>query len=183
MTLLPSILLMLVALLAVFAQAALPGLRPWLGAQADLLPALVVYAALRRTLADVVCVAVVGGLVFDSLSANVLGASVLPLFAAGLLVHARQDVILRDQVFAQCVLGGIVSALVPAVTLQLLLSLGQKPLMGWGTLWQLCVMGIAGAVATPLLFGFFDQLNRLLGYQAVTQSSFRPDREIRRGRN
>jgi hypothetical protein len=48
-------------------------------------------------------------------------------------------------------------------------------------------MTAGGAVATPLLiwlFGFAIQfLNKFLGYQPVPQSSFRPDREIRRGRN
>jgi hypothetical protein len=56
-------------------------------------------------------------------------------------------------------------------------------LLGWGTLWQLAVMSVGGAVATPLLFWLFSFLNQFLGYKPVTQSSFRPDREIRRGRN
>jgi hypothetical protein len=109
--------------------------------------------------------------------------SLLPLFVAGLIIHSRRDLILRDQLFAQFVLGGIASALVPAGTLLLLLSAGQKPLLGWGTLWQFTVMSAGGAVATPFLFWLFGWLNRALGYQRVTQSSFRPDREIQRGRN
>ena len=183
MNLLPSILILLIALLAVFAQAALPGFRPWFGAQVDLLPALMVYAALTSNIALVASLAVVGSLALDSLSANMLGASLLPLFACGLVIHSRRDLILREQVFAQFVLGGIVSALVPGATLLLLLSTGQQPLLGWGTVWQFAVASVGGAVATPLLFWLFDWLNRLLGYQPVTQSSFRPDREIRRGRN
>ena len=183
MMILPSILILLVALLAVFGEAALPGFRPWFGAQVDLLPALMVYAALRGHLVDVVSLAVVGGLAFDSLSANLLGATLLPLFAAGLIIHARRDLILREEVFAQFVIGGIASMLVPAATLLLMLSAGQKPLLGWGTLWQFAVMGFGGAVAAPVLFWLFGFLNQFLGYQPVTQSSFRPDREIRRGRN
>jgi len=183
MNLLPSILILLVALLAVFAEAAVPGFRPWFGAQVDLLPALMVYAALTSHLGVVAGLAVVGSLTFDSLSANPLGVTLLPLFAAGLAIHLRRDLILREQLFAQFVLGGIVSALVPAGTLLLMLTAGQKPLLGWGTVWQLIVASVGGAVATPFLFWLFDWLNHFLGYQPVTQSSFRPDREIRRGRN
>jgi len=183
MNLLPSILILLVALLAVFAQAALPGFRPWFGAQVDLLPALMVYTALSSNLATVITLAVAGSLAFDSLSANALGVSLLPLFAVGLLIHSRRDLILRDQVFAQFVLGGLASALVPTSTLLLMLSAGQQPLLAWGTVWQLIVTCVGGAVATPFLFWLFDWLNRALGYQPVTQSSFREDREIRRGRN
>lgn len=183
MILLPSILTLLVAMLAVFAEAALPGFRPWFGAQVDMLPALMVYAALRGHLMDVVGLAIVGGLAFDSLSANTLGVTLLPLFAAGLIIHARRDLILRDQVFAQFVIGGIASVFVPASILLLLMSAGLKPLVGWGTLWQFTVMAVVGALATPVLFWLFDVLNQFLGYQPVTQSSFRPDREIRRGRN
>jgi len=182
MIILPAILLLLVTLLAVFAQAALPGFRPWLGAQVDLLPALMVYTALTRSLGMVVGIAVVGGLALDSLSGNALGASLLPLAGVGLAIHSRRDLILRDQAFAQFVLGGLASAIVPAGTLLLLLSAGAKPLLGWGTLWQFAVMSAGGAAATPLLFWWFGFLNRCLGYPTVFQSSFRPDREIHRGR-
>ena len=183
MTLLPSILVLLVALLALFAETALPGLRHWLGAQVNLLPGLVVYTALNSGLATLTLLTVLGSLAFDSLSANTLGVSLLPLFGAGLVLHARRELILRDQVFAQFVLGAIASAAVPALTLLLLLSAGHRPLLGWGTLWQFAVMSLGGGIATPLWFVLFGWLNRVLGYQMVVETSFRPDREIRRGRN
>ena len=44
-----------------------------------------------------------GGLWFDSLSANPLGVSVLPLFLVGLAIHLNRELILRDQAFAQVV--------------------------------------------------------------------------------
>lgn len=183
MILLPSILLLLAALLAAFAQAVLPGSRPWLGTQVDFLPALMVCAALRQSFFDVAALAVLGGLAFDSLSTNTFGVTVLPLFITGILLQARRDLILRDQPFAQFIIGGLASLFVPAATLLLLLTLGQKPLLGWGTLWQLSVMALAGAISTPILFRVFALLNRALGYQPATQPSFRPDREIQRGRN
>ena len=44
------------------------------------------------------------------------------------------------------------------------------------------VMSFGGAAAAPLFFELFAFLNRALGYRQVSETSFRPDREIRRGR-
>ena len=73
-------------------------------------------------------------------------------------------------------------AAVPAMTALLLLSGSQEPLLGWGSLWQWVVMIAGGALATPVIFVLFNWCQHALGYQPQTESSFRPDREIRRGR-
>ena len=127
-------------------------------------------------------VAAGGGLLFDSLSANPLGITVLPLLLCGLLIHGSRELILRDQTFAQVVLGFGASLLTPILVLLLLLTTRHEPLFGWGTLWQIMVMSVGGAVATPIVFEIFGLLNRLFGHAASGPSSFRPDREIRRGR-
>ncbi len=176
-------LLFLAALLAVFWEAAFGGIRNVLGAQVSLLPALMVYAAMSTGLVTLALLALLSGLLFDSLSANPLGVSVLPLFAVGVMIHARRDLLLREQVFAQVVLGFLASALAPALAVLLLLTLGESPLLGWGSLWQWLVMSAGGAAATPLLFILFGWLNQVLGYQPVMETSFRSDREIRRGRS
>jgi cell shape-determining protein MreD len=176
-------LIFLGAFLAVFWEAAFPGIRHVLGAQVSLLPGLMVYVALSTGLTTMAIFAMVSGLLFDSLSANPLGVSTLPLFAVGLLIYLRRDLLLREQAFAQFVLGFLASALVPAEIVLLLLTLGQTPLLGLGSLWQWLVMSLGGAVATPILFVLFGWLTRVLGYRPVVEISFRPDREIRRGRN
>lgn len=183
MNTLHNILIFAAAFLAVFWEAAFPGIRYLLGAQVSLLPALMVYAALSTGLTTMALLATAGGLMFDSLSANPLGVSTLPLFAVGLLIFLRRDLLLREQQFAQFVLGFLASALVPVEIVLLLLTLGETPLLGWGSLWQWLVMSLGGAVATPILFTLFAWFNRALGYQRVTETSFRPDREIRRGRS
>lgn len=183
MTILHTTLILLAAYLAVFLEAAAPGVRHWLGAQVDLLPALAVYAALNTNLTTLALVALSGGLFFDTLSANPLGLSILPLFVVGFPIYLRRDLILREQVFAQFMLGLGASALVPGLNILFLLTLGRTPMLGWGTLWQWVVMAVGGAAATPVLFYVFNRLNLALGYRPVIQSSFRPDREIRRGRN
>jgi cell shape-determining protein MreD len=170
------------AFLAVFWEAAFGGVRNVVGAQVDLLPSLMVYAGLCTGITTVTLLAVCGGLWFDSLSANPLGVTVLPLFAIGLAVNLKRELILRDQTFAQLVLGLVASAAAPVLTLLLLLSMGRNPLLGWGTLWQLVVLSAGGAVATPIWFELFDWLQRTLVHHRAVESSFRPDRQIRRGR-
>jgi hypothetical protein len=90
--------------------------------------------------------------------------------------------VLREQAFAQVVLGLAASAIVPLLTLVLLLTTGQNPMLGWGTIWQLFVMSLGGAIATPVFFVIFESVQRALVHARPSQSSFRPDREIRRGR-
>ncbi|MEI6195152.1 MAG: rod shape-determining protein MreD [Verrucomicrobiota bacterium] len=177
-----SFLVLAFAFLAVFGQAVFPGVRHLLGAQVDLLPVLMVYAALNTNVATVALLAVLGGLCFDALSANPLGVTILPLFIVGFAILSQRELILHKLSFAQIVLGAVACAVVPALTVLLLLTAGAQPLLGWGSLWQWLVMTAGGAVATPVLFALFAWCNHALGYQPRTETSFRPDREIHRGR-
>lgn len=182
MNILNSILIVLTALIGIYVECTFNGFRHMLGAQFDVLPPLAVYAALRSNRPTMAVLAVVGGLCFDSLSANLLGVSILPLYVVSGLIYARRGLILQGQLYAQFVLGAAASAVVPLLTLLLLLSARQTPLIGWGLLWQWVVVSASGAVITPALFWLFDRLNNALSYRPVTQSSFRQDREIARGR-
>ena len=183
MIILPNILILLAALLAVFLQGTFGGFRNLFGTQVDLLPALMVYTALTSGPAMMMTLAVFGGLMFDTLSVNPLGVSVLPLLLIGFLLQLRRDLLLREQIYAQFTLGLIASAIAPVMTVLTLFTLGHSPLLGWGSLWQWIVMSVGGGIATPVLFLMFDRLNHALGYQPIVESSFRADREIRRGRN
>jgi len=178
-----TILILAAAFLAVFWEAAFNGVRHLLGAQIDLLPPLMVYASLSADLVVVALLAALGGLWFDSLSANPLGVSVPPLFLVGLVIHSNRELILREQTFAQFVLGFGASAAAPLLTELLLLTTRHVPLFGWGTLWQWIVLSVGGAIATPVCFELFGWLQRALVHNRASQSSFRPDREIRRGRS
>jgi hypothetical protein len=177
-----SILILAFAFLAVFAETVFSAPRNLLGAQIDLLPALMVFSALNSDIVTVALLALFGGLWFDSLSANPLGVSILPLMLVGFPIYLRRDLILRGLPFAQFVLGAIVSAIVPVLTILFLLNGGTQPLIGWGSLWQLIVMTAGGAAATPIIFALFAWCDRALGYQPRTETSFRADREIHRGR-
>jgi hypothetical protein len=182
MSWLTTILLLAMAFVAVFWEAAFSGVRHLLGAQIDLLPPLMVYAGLCTGLSSVCLLSFLGGLWFDSLSSNPLGISVLPLFVVGLAIYLSRELVLRDQLFAQFTLGLAASAATPILTLMLLLSARHAPLLGWGTLWQITVMSVGGALATPVFFVIFDWLHKSFAHRRVIETSFRPDREIRRGR-
>jgi cell shape-determining protein MreD len=141
-----------------------------------------VYAALHASLLNLGLFAVLGGLFFDSLSVNPLGITILPLFLVGLVIFLQRELILRDLAFAQSLLGAAASAVVPLLATLLLLSGGKVLLLGWGSLWQWLVMILGGAVATPVIFALFDWFNHAFDYQLRSETSFRPDREIRRNR-
>jgi rod shape-determining protein MreD len=178
-----SIFVLIVAFLAVFLEASCDLPRHFLGAQIDLLPALMVYTSLTNGIVTIVLLAVCGGLWFDSLSLNPLGVSVAPLLLMGLLIYQSRELLLRENNFAQFVLGVAAGAFQPLATLFLLLNLGRTPLVGWVSLWQWLVLALSAGVVTPLCFKLFDRLHRTFDYQPVTQTSFRPDREIKRGRS
>ena len=183
MNALNTTLILAAAFLAVFGEAAFPIPRHWLGAQVDLLPALMVYAALTADITTISLLAIFGGLWFDALSANPIGISIMPIFAVGFVIYLKRELILRESSFAQFVLGAIASAIAPALSVLLLLTGSQEPLLGWGSIWQWLVMTASGAVATPILFQFFIWCRHALGYPPRVEISFRPDREIRRGPN
>jgi len=182
MSWLSTFLILAAAFLAVFWEAAFQWVRHLLGVQIDLLPALMVYAALQGRLATVCLLACCGGLWFDCLSANPLGISILPLFAAGFAIHVWRDLILRDQAFAQMVLGLAAGVAVPVMELLLLLTSGKAPRFGLGTLWQLLVMSVGSGLATQIVFFVLDWAQKTLVHSPAVETSFRPDREIRRGR-
>ena len=104
-----SILVLAGAFLAVFGEAAFSALRQLLGAQVDLLPTLMVFAALNTDIVTVVLLAVLGGLCFDALSANPFGITILSLFAVGFAIFLQRELILRKSPFAQFILGAVAS--------------------------------------------------------------------------
>lgn len=178
-----AIAVILLALAFVFVQAAFTWPRRLLGAQVDLLPALMVFTALRLGIGSILALAFVGGLSMDALSLNPLGVSPLPLCLIGMALHVKREQILGEEVFAQVLLGMGASLVVPLATLLMILTTGESPLLSVGFIWDLVVLTAGGAIATPLIFKLMNGLENALIYQLRSQPSFRPDREIRRGRS
>lgn len=183
MNMLDTVAVLMAAFLAVFIEASFSGFRNLLGAQIDLLPALIVYASLSSGVFTLALLAVWGGLWYDSLSVNALGVSIVPLFVVGLMIHRCRDLVLREMVSAQLALGLIAGAVVPLGTLLILFNSGAHPIIGMASLWQWFVMAVGAAIFTPLMFLLFDRLHRMLSYQQLPETTFRADRQIKRGRN
>jgi len=171
------------ALTFVFIQAAFQWPRRWLGAQVDLLPALMVFTALRLGIGPVVALAFVGGLSLDALSMNPLGVTPLPLCLIGLAIHLKRDQILREEAVAHVLLGLAAGAVAPLATLVMILTAGASPLLGVGFVWDLVVLTVGSGIAAPLIFKLMNLLEHSLTYKSHSQPSFRLDREIRRGRH
>lgn len=170
------------AFLAVYFQSTFDLFRNIFGVQLDLLPALMVYTSLTLGIISVAVLAIVGGLLFDSVSANPLGISIVPLFLMGFAIHRFHGLLLREQLHAQFAFGAVASLLAPLFTLLILLSGNSNPLVGWGTMWQLIVLSLGGGLLTPVCFWILDRLNQALSYQPAAQTTFRNDRQIKRGR-
>ena len=182
MTALNTIFILVLAFVAVFVEASFGTFRRLLGVQVDLLPGLMVYASLSSGTLTVTLLAILSGLWFDSLSANRLGVSIVPLFLIGFVVQQFRHLILRDQIYPQLVLGFSASGFAPVLALVILFSCGAEPMVGWGFAWQWFVMTLVGGLIVPLYFRLFDRVYRTLGYERVVETSFREDREIKRGR-
>ena len=142
---LETISILLAAWLAVAFEVSFNGFRNWFGAQVSLLPALMVYVALTSSLPSVVLLAIVGGLAQDSFSANPLGVTTVALALTGFLIHYKRDIVLRDQIYAQVMMGFLGSSLVPAcVVLALTNSHHPVPLTA-RLAGQWVVMAVGGA--------------------------------------
>lgn len=182
MNYLNSIFILAVVFVTVFFEAWFDFVRDLLGVQIDLLPALIVYTGLTSGPFTTAFVAVCAGLWFDSLSCNPLGVSILPLFLVGFLVSQNRELLARSSTFAQMMLGFTASAVCPLMTVFLLLNMGSNPILDWKSVWRFLVMTVAGGLFTPLCFRLFEKIGGALNYQRVVETSFRPDRELKRSR-
>lgn len=177
-----TVIVLLAVCVAVFIESAWTLPRWLLGAQVDLLPVLVVYAALMIGPMTTALVALLGGLWFDALSSNPLGISVLPLAAIGWLVVQGKTNLLHDQSFAQMVIGLAASAASPLLSVLILQTIGEEPSLGWNSFWQWTIMAAGGGLLTPVCFRTLNALQSAVTYQVRPDPTFRSDREIKRGR-
>ena len=167
----------------VFAQARFTFFRDFFGAQPDLLPGMMVFAAFAFRLETVMYCAVIFGLMLDAFSVNALGISVVTLAALGFAASRYRELLLSEQFTTHWVLGLIASGIAPIISYALLRLSGMNPLIGVGSLWQWAIMTAGGGLVTPLWFKIFSRLDEALRYKEIPESTFRPDRQIARGRH
>ncbi|MGZ8899114.1 MAG: rod shape-determining protein MreD [Limisphaerales bacterium] len=174
---------MITGYVIIFAQARFTFFRDFFGAQPDLLPGLIVFAAMAFRLETVMTCALVFGLLFDAFSLNALGTSVVTLGAIGFAASRYRELLLSEHFTTHWVLGLIASGVAPFVTYTLLRLSDMKPLIGAGSAWHWAVMTAGGGLVTPLWFKVFNRLDEALRYKEIPESAFRPDRQIARGRH
>lgn len=167
----------------IFAQARLTWFRDLTGAQVDLLPGMIVYAAMAFPLGTVMFCAGVFGLLFDSCSMNAIGTTFVTLALIGAAAGRYRELLLSEHFTTHWVLGLIASAVAPIIAYFLLRLMGMKPLIGWGSAWHWAIMTAGGGAVTPLWFKVFNRLDDALRYKEIPESVFRQDRQIARGRH
>jgi len=150
--------IMLTALVAIFFETACQIPRILTGAQIDPLPALMVVTSLRAPMPVITALAIMGSLWQSSLSSDPLGISILPLFLLGMMMHLNIKSISHHHIGSRFALGAIAGALVPILTLCMLLLSGHQPMIGLYSLWQ-WVVGIIGSGFCAI--GFFPLLEWL----------------------
>ena len=124
------------------------------------------------------------GLWLDSLSANPLGLSVLPLFIAGWAVFTFRDLIMRDELVAQFYLGTAAGAAVPLLQVWLLWLVGAAPLFGWemGVWWL--INALFCGVAVPVFAKFVKLLDRWFSHPLHDPNRWpNENRQIVRGKH
>ena len=150
--------ILLTALAAIFFESACQIPRNLTGAQIDPLPALMLVVAVRAPVMAISALAIMGSLWQSSLSSDPLGIGMLPLFMLGMLAHLNIKSIAYHHIGSRFALGAIAGALVPILTLCLLLLSGQQPMIGLYSLWQ----WVAGIIGNGLFaLGFFPWLEWL----------------------
>lgn len=144
-------------------QAVLPTWS-WLGhASAPLLLGVVLYYAIVHTRGTMLCAAVIGGLLQDSLGMIPLGYSAFCFCVAALTVARFKDLVFVHEAITHMVFGAVAAGLVTFVLYGLLAGSGQVALRpGWG---MLKVVGsvLLGGVVVPLEFELMESLDRMLG--------------------
>jgi rod shape-determining protein MreD len=167
----------------IFAESRFTAFRDFTGVQIDFLPGLMMYAALVFRMEIVLGCAAVFGLLFDSLSANLIGTTFCSLAIISLMACRYRELLLSDQFITHWVLGLAASALAPLLSVAVLELCGFHPRIGWGSLWQWAIMTAGGGAVTPVWFRLFNRLDDALRYKELPESTFRSDRQIARGRH
>ena len=156
-------------------------LRLVTGIYIDLIPLLIVYMALTSEITTMSLVGAIIGLFFDSVSANVLGVSSISFIVAGLIIYSYRHLVLRKLWQIQYLSGLLCSVSIPLITFILLKFIGAEPIMNFQAVFNILISGFFNAFLTPLIFGIIDWIENTFNYRQVKMSSFRPDREIKRG--
>lgn len=160
------------AVLAMGFQCLIAGVFSVGGARLDLMPAVVLYAALTGSWQQTMGAAVVAALLLDTPSFASLGLSVPPFLVVGLAINHFQKVLYRDHAIVQC---GFAAAISSASSLWtwLTLQVSAAPLpMSLGVVAKIMVISVLAAAVAPPLFWMLDLMRRWRRYDPVEAETF-----------
>ena len=89
----------------------------------------------------------------------------LPLFILGMLVHFNKRRISHQHIGSRFTLGAIAGALIPILTLCLLLLSGHQPIIGLYSLWQYAMSIIGSGLFALVFFPWLKWLDRTMEEQ------------------
>jgi rod shape-determining protein MreD len=144
-------------------QCALAAVVNVAGVKLDLMPAMIVFAALFASWNRALFVAVAGGLLLDALSFQPPGMSVAPLVVSAAAINHFQRVLYRDNILLQFALGAGTSLAVSVWT-WLLLAVSDTPLpLEFAIAAKMALIAMLAALGTPLLLWLLKGTARWIG--------------------
>ncbi len=145
-------------LIAAALQARLPMLW-WLGGmRVELLPALVVYAALTMHRRRALALALIAGLTHDALSAAPFGISALAYGISAIVATSLRDALDRDLPWMQWSAGALASIIASIITF---FATG----LSFGNLFKMFVVASVAGMATVALFFVLDYARLAWGFE------------------
>lgn len=144
-------------------QCALAAVVTVAGVKLDLMPAVVVFAALFSSWNRALFAAAACGLLLDALSFQALGLSVAPFAVAAAVINHFQRVLYRDNIVLQLALGGATSFAVSLWT-WLLLQFSATPLpFEVAIAAKVALIAVLAAIGTPLALWLLKSTARWVG--------------------
>jgi rod shape-determining protein MreD len=145
-------------LIAVALQAHMPTLWWFGGVRVELLPALVVYAALTMHRRRALVLALVAGLIQDALSAAPFGISALAYGIAAIVITSLREALDRDLPWMQWSAGALTSITASVIAF---FAVG----ISFGNVFKMLVAACIAGMATVALFFVLDYARMAWGFE------------------
>ena len=158
---------LLIALISIYVASAWNLPRHLLGAQLNPLPALMLVVALRSPISTIGMLSIFGSFAQSALSSNPLGLSLIPLYLFGFIVHMYSHSLSHHHSGSRLALGAAAGALIPIMSLGLLLLTNKEPLFGWFTLWQWAIGTLSSGLIALMFFPLIEWLDKSVEEQPL----------------
>ena len=159
--------ILLIALVSIYVASAWNLPRQLFGAQLDPLPALMLVVALRSPISTIGMLSIFGSFAQSALSSNPFGLSLIPLYLFGFIVHLYSRSLYHHHSGSRLALGAAAGALIPIMSLGLLLVTNKEPLFGWFTLWQWAVGTLSSGLIALMFFPLIEWLDKSVEEQPL----------------